>query len=246
MARRSFLFAVCAALLTTVAVASPAAAHIDPDPKEAQAGSTLTVGFTVEHGCDGSPTIQLDMRLPDGTADVTPEPPDGWTGEVTNNVVTFVGGPLPDDQELTFRVRTTLPPTPDVTIYFPFVQRCEVGELRWIDIPTDGSTGELDEPAPAMLLIGPVATTVVAPTAPSATTVTPTVQSSTEPTTASTGAPSTTATSTESVASSSTVVVTTDDGSSGSSTGTVVLLAVGAVILGGAAALYFRARRPAV
>jgi hypothetical protein len=46
-------------------------AHIDPDPQEAPAGSVRSVGFTVEHGCDGSATVQLDMRG-SGTASVTP------------------------------------------------------------------------------------------------------------------------------------------------------------------------------
>ena len=132
--RRSLLAVTSAAVV--LSVASPAWAHVDPDPEEAQAGSQLSVGFTVQHGCDGSPTVQLDMRLPDGIASAEPEPPDGWTGSVESNVITFVGGPLPDDQELTFRVLMTLPPTPDTTIYFPFVQRCEVGEIRWIAIPS--------------------------------------------------------------------------------------------------------------
>ncbi len=153
-----------AAVLVTAAcsllISSPAFAHIDPDPTEAQAGSRLSVGFTVEHGCDGSPTTSLDMRLPDGVTDATPEAPPGWQGSVEDNVVTFAGGPLPDDQEMTFNVALTLPPTPDTTVYFPFVQRCEAGEIRWIDVPSDGSGDELDEPAPAMALIGPIATTI--------------------------------------------------------------------------------------
>ena len=64
--------------------------------------------------------------------------------------MTFAGGPLADDVEGTFSVTMTLPPTPDTTIYFPFVQRCEVGEIRWIQIPTEPGD-ELDEPAPAMI-----------------------------------------------------------------------------------------------
>ncbi len=164
----------------TVAVlfgSSTAFAHIDPDPTEAQAGSRLSVGFTVEHGCDGSPTTALDMRLPDGVTDATPEPPEGWVASVDADVVTFTGGPLPDDQELTFGVAMNLPATPDSTIYFPFVQRCEVGEIRWIDVPTDESGEELDEPAPAMQLFGPVATTVAPPvTTVPATTVPATVE----------------------------------------------------------------------
>jgi len=158
--RRSLLALTAATVV--LSFASPVLAHVDPDPEEAQAGSQLSVGFTVQHGCDGSPTVQLDMRLPEGVTGAQPEPPEGWTGTVESDVITFTGGPLPDDQELTFRVLMTLPPTPDTTIYFPFVQRCEVGEIRWIAIPSDGSGTELDEPAPAMRLTGPAVTTTTA------------------------------------------------------------------------------------
>ena len=149
---------VAAALL---AIAGPVSAHIDPDPAQARAGSRVTVGFTVEHGCEGSPTTQLDMRLPEGVADPVPEAVDGWDGSVDtvdgDTIITFVGGPLADDVDGAFEVTMTLPPTPDTTIYFPFVQRCEFGEIRWIGIPAEPGD-ELDEPAPAMALTGPVTT----------------------------------------------------------------------------------------
>lgn len=141
-------------LAGTVAAAGggTVSAHIDPEPPEAPAGATLAVGFTVGHGCDDSPTVQLDMRLPDGVSAPTPVPPEGWQGSVDANVVTFTGGPLPSDVPATFRVELTLPVTPGATLYFPFVQRCEVGELRWIDTTNDGAASDLDEPAPAMTL----------------------------------------------------------------------------------------------
>lgn len=165
--RIALVGATCIAGVLTLS--SPVAAHIDPNPTEAQAGSTLSVGFTVEHGCDGSPTIQLDMRLPDGVTDAAPDDVDGWDGSIDGNIVTFVGGPLADDVEATFAVTMTLPPTPDTTIYFPFVQRCEEGEIRWIGIPTEPGD-ELDEPAPALVLTGPAVVTTVPPaSAPAAT-----------------------------------------------------------------------------
>lgn len=161
--RIALVAAACTA--GALALAAPAAAHIDPNPTEAQAGSTLSVGFTVEHGCDGSPTVQLDMRLPDGVTAAAPDAVDGWDGSIDGNVVTFVGGPLADDAEGTFAVTMTLPPTPDTTIYFPFVQRCEVGEIRWIGIPTEPGD-DLDEPAPALFLTGPAVTTTAPATTP--------------------------------------------------------------------------------
>jgi uncharacterized protein YcnI len=197
------------AAIAVVAGARTVSAHIDPDPKEAPAGSVQTVGFTVEHGCEGSATTQLDMRLPDGVTDAVPEPPAGWTADVARRVVTFVGGPLPDDVEGTFRVRMTLPMTPDTTIYFPFVQRCEQGEIRWIDIPSDGSGDELDEPAPAMNLLAPLPTTTT--TAAPTTTAPPTTRqpTTTAPATVvTTAAPATTATTSLAVA--TTATATTD------------------------------------
>ena len=188
MIRRTLLLSAVSAS-ATVTFASSVLAHIDPDPTEAQAGSTLSVAFTVEHGCDGSPTVQLDMRLPDGVTGASPDPIPGWEDSIDADVVTFVGGPLPDDEEGTFSVTMTLPPTPATTTYFPFVQRCEVGEIRWIAIPTDDSGAEPEEPAPAMLLTGPVAFTT-----------TPATSASTAATSASTAVPTTIAQAATSVA----------------------------------------------
>lgn len=245
---RHQLLGAAAMVLATFTVAAPAFAHIDPDPTEAQAGSETSVGFTVQHGCDGSPTVQLDMRLPDGVTSPTAEPPAGWSGSVDDNIVTFGGGPLPDDQELTFRVRMTLPPTPDTTIYFPFVQRCETGEIRWIDIPSDGSGQELDEPAPAMQLFGPVVTTAPAPTTTPSTTAPPTSTTTAESTTSiepTTTSPSTTAPSTTGPET-STPATTADSDDGGGSGGTIVFvlsIAAVAAVAGIVIAQSRRARR---
>jgi uncharacterized protein YcnI len=249
-----YLIAAGLGVVASATVSTQAFAHIDPDPTEAQAGSEQSVGFTVQHGCDGSPTVRLDMRLPEGATNATPEAPAGWSATVDGNVITFQGGPLPDDQEMTFRVRLTLPPTADTTIYFPFVQRCEQGEIRWIDIPTDRSGTELDEPAPAMNLFGPVAT--VAPTTPAPSTTSP-------PTTASpTNAPTTTPATTTTVAVSTSVVASSpapaitapassvivddgdgDGGSGGSNAGTFVFVGVLAAIAVTAGFVIRRVRR---
>ena len=251
MIRRLVLFAATtsAVLLATGGLAS---AHIDPDPVEAQAGSRLTVGFTVEHGCEGSPTVQLDMRLPEGVADPVTEPVDGWDGSVETvdgeTIVTFAGGPLADDVEGTFSVTMTLPPTPDETIYFPFVQRCEVGEIRWIQIPSEPGD-ELDEPAPAMTLTGPVATVAptVAPTDPPTTPVTDPViteASTTEPATTepATTEPSTDTASVPSTSESVPVSEGTDDGAN-SRTGTIMFIASMAAVFGIGAFVVFRSRQ---
>lgn len=156
---------LCGAVIASAFVLPSTAAfgHVDADPTDAPAASSQDVGFTVEHGCDGSPTNRLDVRLPDGVSSVVPKPPAGWHGQLLpDGTVTFSGGPLVDDVEATFVVSMVLPATPDTTIYFPFVQRCEVGEIRWIDIPTDPTAPEPEHPAPSMHLTasgaGPVET----------------------------------------------------------------------------------------
>lgn len=253
MIRRLVLFGAtaCAVLLATGGLAS---AHIDPDPAEAQAGSRLTVGFTVEHGCEGSPTVQLDMRLPEGVADPVTEPAEGWDGLIEtvdgDTIVTFVGGLLADDVEGTFAVTMTLPPTPDTIVYFPFVQRCEVGEIRWIQIPSEPGD-ELDEPAPAMTLTGPVATVpstapVTDPTEPES----PQPTATTEP--ATTGAPTTEPGTTEPAEVDTAATPSTsepelassgaDDGSD-SRIGTIAFIASMTAILGIGAFVVFRSRQ---
>jgi periplasmic copper chaperone A len=248
---------IAVAAIATAWGASPAFAHIDPDPKEAPAGSEQSVGFTVEHGCDGSATVQLDMRLPDGVTNAVAEPPAGWTAAVARRVVTFVGGPLPADVEGTFRVRMTLPATPDATIYFPFVQRCEQGEIRWIDVPSDGSGTELDEPAPAMNLTAPAPTTTTTTpptsttTAPPTTTTAPTTSeppAATEPaTTVTTAPPSSTAAATSLPVDRATLVTSSVGGGEGgddsASSGNVVAAGTAAAVAAVAGLAIWQVRR---
>lgn len=203
----------------------------------------------MEHGCEGSPTTQLDMRLPEGVADPVAETADGWDGSIDivdgDTIVTFAGGPLADDAEGTFEVTMTLPSTPDTTIYFPFVQRCEVGEIRWIGIPAEPGD-ELDEPAPAMALTGPVAT--VPPTSsvtesngpavtnPATTDVPATTEptASTEPSAETTAAPST----------SEPVLISTGIDQAGSSdTGTIVFIVSVAAVLALGGFVVYRSRQ---
>ena len=249
---RRLVSSAALASVTVLAIAGPAFAHIDPDPDQAQAGSRLTVGFTVEHGCDGSPTTQLDMRLPAGVGDPLPDDVEGWTGSVEtvdgDTIVTFAGGPLADDVEGTFTVTMTLPATPDTTIYFPFVQRCEVGEIRWIGIPAEPGD-ELDEPAPAMALTGPVATVPPDEIIPDSTTPSSSAPDVIEPVT--TDAPTATtapiepsADTTDVVTSSEPVVIAENADQTGSSgTGTIVFIASIACVLGLGAFVVYRARQ---
>ncbi len=129
-------------------VAGIASAHVDPDPAAMQAGTTATVAFNVEHGCDGSPTTSMKFEIPDGVSGVAPVDKDGWTATVTGNVLEFKGGPLPPDQADHFDITFTAPSQPG-DIRFRLIQTCEQGELAWIEVAAEGAP-EPDHPAPTI------------------------------------------------------------------------------------------------
>jgi uncharacterized protein YcnI len=153
-----------------LAVAGLAAAHVGTTPGEAPAGKTSVVGFTIGHGCDGSPTRSVTIRLPAGITSAKPRPKAGWSlvvkrgtlpqpvKDAEGNTVTkgtlevTWRGNLPDAYFDTFELRLGLPNTPGKTLYFPTVQRCSKGLHRWIQIPVAGKP-EPESPAPGVKLV---------------------------------------------------------------------------------------------
>lgn len=155
--------ATCAAANASLLVGvGMAAAHIEPDPAAVAAGSVATVGFNVEHGCDGSNTTELQIKIPDGVTDAKPVDVAGWTAIAAAGTVTFSGGNLDAETPASFAVTFTAPATAG-TIYFPIVQTCVVGQTAWIEIPAQGAA-EPDHPAPAVLVTdGPPTSADLAP-----------------------------------------------------------------------------------
>jgi len=164
--------AIAAATLAQIAIAAPAAAHVVVRPDEAIAGAYFQAAFNVGHGCDGSATVALRIKMPEGVVSVKPQMKAGWTVDIkkrtlaapqpglhgktiteTVDEVSWRGGPLPDALYDTFGVNLKLPDTPGQTLYFPVVQECEKGTNRWIEIPAAGqSADQLHEPAPGVRL----------------------------------------------------------------------------------------------
>jgi hypothetical protein len=140
----------------------------------------------------------------------------------------------------------TLPATPDTTIYFPFVQRCEVGEIRWIGIPAEPGD-DLDEPAPAMTLTGPVATLPPEVTVPDSAIPSSSVPGVTEPVATDAVAP----TSTEALADTTDVpstsapelIAANTDRTGSSGTGTIIFIVTMATVVGLGAFVAYRARQ---
>jgi uncharacterized protein YcnI len=165
-----------AALIVTALAAlaaSPAAAHVTLEKRQAPVGSYYKAVLAVPHGCAGSPTIKLRVQIPEGVIGIKPMPKPGWTLETVKGKyaaeyeyhgsklaegvkeVVWSGGRLTDDNydEFVFASFLTTGLKPDTTLYFPVVQECEQGVSRWIDIPSGGGQGhDGKSPAPGLKL----------------------------------------------------------------------------------------------
>ena len=171
------LGAAAAVMLT----ASPASAHVEPDITSAPAGSRTTLEFNIEHGCDGSPTVEMAMQLPPGITDVVPVDEPGWQVASADGTIRWTGGALPADVEGSFGVTFTVPQVAGQKLYFPTVQRCQVGELAWIDT----ESAESENPAPILevtdAIPGTTPPTTTPPPTTAPTTTTTVATTSTQP-----------------------------------------------------------------
>ncbi len=66
-------------VLFTCGLASRAFAHVTLEQRQAPVGASYKAVFEVPHGCDGSTTTAIRVRIPDGVLDVKPMPKPGWT-----------------------------------------------------------------------------------------------------------------------------------------------------------------------
>jgi uncharacterized protein YcnI len=172
---RTSLFGAAIAL----AGVSTAFAHITLQEPQAAVGGSYKAVFRVPHGCNGSATVAVKVRIPDGFIDVKPMPKAGWKLDVSRgqygkpinahgtkvtegvSEVDWSGGNLPDayydEFVLTGYIGEEAPA--GQTMYFPVVQECEKGVNRWIEIPAAGQDhghaghDEAGEPAAGLRLL---------------------------------------------------------------------------------------------
>lgn len=144
-------------------------AHVVLQDGAAAAGASYRATFKVGHGCDGSPTTGIRIRIPAGFNGAQPMPKPGWTvtskrGALTapyqSHGKTFTEGvveiswsangpesALPADFYDEFVLRGTTPTQPG-PLWFKVVQTCEKGENAWVELPASGmSTQGLKAPA---------------------------------------------------------------------------------------------------
>lgn len=162
-----------AAGLLTLGLVAPAAAHVTITPSETGAGAYTVLTVSNGHGCEGSPTTEITIQMPNGINAVTPtrnplydvskemetldEPvTDAHGNELTERVGSVVytaRTALPEGYRDTFELSLQLPDTPGETLAFPVVQTCEVGETAWVEVPAEGQDpDELERPAPTVTI----------------------------------------------------------------------------------------------
>lgn len=172
MTHSNAILKLASGVLLTLTCTGPAAAHVVLEAPQAPAGSYYKAAFLVGHGCAGSATTSVRVRIPAGVVSVRPQPKPGWKitlvkekldppldnghgGLITETVreVAWTGGPLPDEYFDIFAMSTRLPDHGEV-LYFPVVQQCQKGVNRWIEVPSAGkSLRELKQPAAELKLL---------------------------------------------------------------------------------------------
>jgi uncharacterized protein YcnI len=171
---KSAFMAAAAAGFSLVALGA-AHAHVTANPNEAPAGGYFRTALRVGHGCGGTATTAVRVKMPDGVLSVRPQAKPGWTIEIklrkldkpveighgrtvteTVDEIAWRGGPLPDAHFDEFGLSMQMPKRPNQTLYFPVVQECEQGVHRWIEIPAAGQKwDDLKEPAPFVQVTEP-------------------------------------------------------------------------------------------
>ncbi|RYC14843.1 YcnI family protein [Nocardioides zhouii] len=152
---RTVLSGLAAGVLVALG-AAPALAHVTLTPSSTTAGDTAVVRVEVPHGCAGSATTELAVRMPAQVTEVTVTSTDRWVAEEVDGTITYrTDAPLPDGREDTVEFSVLLPVEVGTTLVFPGVQRCGDGEAAWIEIGADAAARDgLERPAPVIVVTG--------------------------------------------------------------------------------------------
>ena len=154
--------------------AASSMAHVVLQDPAAAAGVSYRAAFQIGHGCDGSATTAIRVRIPAGFQGAKPMPKAGWTLRTTmahlSKPYTSHGVTVSEDvTEISWTANspeTALPDawfdefvlrgTPAVAgpLWFKVLQSCEKGQTDWADVPATGSaTHGLKSPAALLEVI---------------------------------------------------------------------------------------------
>jgi len=151
----------------------PALSHAFMVNKDVPAGAWEMVEIAIPHGCAGSPTNTVKIKLPPGVFNARPKVKAGWDLDLKMkqlpepiqinetllteiaDEITWSGGSLPDLFLESFSFLAKMPDTEGEKLYFKVIQLCDEGEHRWIEVPEDGRAwSSYEEPAP-FITLGP-------------------------------------------------------------------------------------------
>ncbi|MGZ4804663.1 MAG: YcnI family copper-binding membrane protein [Acidimicrobiia bacterium] len=157
--------AIVGAIVTGVValVAGPAFAHVEIERDgEVGADGVVAASLHVPNEEPNAGTVKVVLVFPD-TPKLTvasPEAVNGWTATVEKNgagdvsKVTWTGGPLTGDTEVTFPLSIGNVPSDVDTVVFKAVQTYDSGdEVSWIE-PTPAGGQEPEHPAPVLTVRG--------------------------------------------------------------------------------------------
>jgi len=143
--------------------ATPASAHVAFVKRQVPLASTVESMLRVPHGCNGSPTVRLRMRLPKAVTAIRPQPKEGWSvsvsGEGGAREVAWSGNlPAKQTGEFPFAMDLDASVKAGDILFFPLVQECEKGVARWIDVkgrpsadaPEEEQHDDATSPAPSI------------------------------------------------------------------------------------------------
>ena len=140
-------------------VCTCAFAHPSFENNIVHAGKVFRANMMVTHGCGDSPTLKLIIDFPEDVLAVTPRVKAGWTVElVESNLKTprvvfgmertkytsriiWSGGILDGDYFDIFSF-IVIPPSEEMTLYFPSTQVCVDRTDAYISVPGSDEEGE--------------------------------------------------------------------------------------------------------
>jgi uncharacterized protein YcnI len=150
-------------VLAASCAAATASAHVSVAPAQAPAGAYVRLAFGVTHGCQGSATTELVLRLPhEQLLNAKPMPKAGWTLDIERRAlgqpyelhgrriadsvaeIRWRGGPLPNAHYEEFVIAAKLADGSAGALPIEVLQLCERGRNDWVGPP--GS----ESPAPVL------------------------------------------------------------------------------------------------
>lgn len=143
-----YLPGITSSALLVFGAVQPAHAHLSVSPATAEPNTAAVLAFRVPDGCEGSPTVSIEISIPVAVEIVKPQPKSGWKIEFTRERaakpivsegavlqervarIRWTGGRLADEEFEQFLIIIKVPEQAGKLV-FPVVQRCEKGEAHW-------------------------------------------------------------------------------------------------------------------